>query len=57
MLFEPDIPRDFQHIKITQYRCLEHLVELIPARTPAILDVGAGSGKTAEMPFEKCFEV
>lgn len=56
-LFEPDIPRDFQHLKIAQDRYLERLVELIPAGTRTILDVGAGSGKTAETLIEKGFEV
>jgi SAM-dependent methyltransferase len=56
-LFEPDIPRDFQHLKAAQDRYLERLVELLPAGTRTILDVGAGSGKTAEMLIEKGFTV
>jgi len=56
-LFEPDIPRDFQHLKAAQDRYLERLVELVPAGTRTILDVGAGSGKTAETLIGKGFEV
>lgn len=56
-LFEPDIPRDFQHLKVAQDRYLERLVEVLPAGTHTILDVGAGSGKTAETLLDKGFEV
>lgn len=56
-LFESDIPRDFQHLKAAQDRYLERLVELLPAGARTILDVGAGSGKTAEALIDKGFEV
>lgn len=56
-LFEPDIPCDFQHLKSAQDRYLERLVELLPAGTRTILDVGAGSGKTAETLIDKGFQV
>lgn len=55
--FEPDIPRDFRHLKAAQDRYLERLVELIPPTVKTILDVGAGSGKTAEMLLERGHKV
>ena len=56
-LFEPDIPADFQHLKQAQDRYLDRLIELIPSKVKAILDVGAGSGKTAEVLTEHGFKV
>jgi SAM-dependent methyltransferase len=47
--FEPDIPADYLHLKAAQDRYLERLIELIPPGVKRILDVGAGSGKTAEV--------
>ena len=56
-LFESDIPADFQHLKQAQDRYLERLIELIPSEVKTILDVGAGSGKTAEVLTEHGFKV
>jgi SAM-dependent methyltransferase len=56
-LFEPDIPVDFSNIKVAQERYLQRLVELIPAGTRTILDVGCGSGKMAEHLLEKGYIV
>jgi 2-polyprenyl-3-methyl-5-hydroxy-6-metoxy-1,4-benzoquinol methylase len=56
-LFEPDIPTDFQHLKQAQDRYLDRLIELIPSNVKTILDVGAGSGKTAEVLTERGFKV
>jgi len=55
--FEPDIPRDYIHIKTAQDRYLDRLIELIPAGVRSILDVGAGSGKTAEVLTGKGYKV
>jgi SAM-dependent methyltransferase len=55
--FEPDVPRDFAHLKAAQDRYLERLVELIPPGVRTILDVGAGSGRTAELLLERGYEV
>ncbi len=56
-LFEPDIPVDLWNLKVAQERYLQRLVELIPAGTRTILDVGCGSGKTAEHLIEKGYAV
>jgi ubiquinone/menaquinone biosynthesis C-methylase UbiE len=56
-LFESDIPADFQHLKQAQDRYLDRLIELIPSQVKTILDVGAGSGKTAEVLTEHGFQV
>lgn len=55
--FEPDIPRDFRHLKAAQDRYLDRIVELIPSTVSTILDVGAGSGKTAEILLDRGFAV
>jgi len=55
--FEPDIPRDFRHLKAAQDRYLDRIVELIPSTVSTILDVGAGSGKTAETLLDRGFAV
>lgn len=56
-LFEPDIPVDFLNIKVAQDRYLQRLVELIPAGVRTILDVGSGTGKTAEHLLQKGYTV
>ena len=56
-LFEADIPPTFQNLKQAQDRYLERLIEIIPPHARTILDVGAGSGKTAEVLIERGFEV
>jgi len=55
--FEPDISRDFLHLKAAQDRYLDRLVELVPPAVKTILDVGAGSGKTAEALLDRGFDV
>ena len=56
-LFEPDIPVDLANLKTAQDRYLQRLIEVIPAGTKKILDVGCGSGKTAEYLIEQGFAV
>ncbi len=56
-LFEPDIPVDISNLKAAQDRFLQRLVEAIPAGTKTILDVGCGSGKTAEYLIDKGYSV
>lgn len=56
-LFEADIPADFLHLKAAQDRYLQRLVDLIPPGVRTILDVGCGSGKTAEYLIEKGYTV
>jgi SAM-dependent methyltransferase len=56
-LFEPDIPVDFSNIKVAQDRYVQRLVELIPAGTRTILDVGCGTGKMAEHLLEKGYTI
>ncbi len=55
--FEPDIPADFVHLKAAQERYLDRLIALIPAGVKSILDVGAGSGRTAEVLLNKGYAV
>lgn len=55
--FEIDIPADVQHLKKAQERYLERLIEIVPPSVKSILDVGAGSGKTAEVLLERGFAV
>src|SRR5882757_3168616 len=47
--FEADIPPDYVHLRAAQDRYLDRLIELIPPGVKTVLDVGAGSGKTAEV--------
>jgi SAM-dependent methyltransferase len=56
-LFEPDIPVDISNLKAAQDRYLQRLAEVIPAGTKTILDVGCGSGKTAEYLIERGYSV
>jgi SAM-dependent methyltransferase len=55
--FEADIPADYLHLKAAQDRYLERLIELIPPGVKRILDVGAGSGKTAEVLISRGYSV
>jgi SAM-dependent methyltransferase len=55
--FEPDIPVDYVHLKAAQDRYLDRLIELIPPGVKRILDVGAGSGKTAEVLLDRGYAV
>ena len=56
-LFERDIPVAIGYLKAAQDRYLERLFELIPAGVRTILDVGCGSGKTAELLIERGYAV
>ena len=56
-LFEPDIPVDILNLKLAQDRYMQRLVELIPAGTRAILDVGCGTGTMAEHLLDKGYAV
>jgi len=47
-LFEPDIPADYAHLKQAQDRYLERIIAMVPSGVRRILDVGCGSGRTAE---------
>lgn len=55
--FEPDIPPTFVNLKAAQDRYLERLLELIPEGTRTILDVGCGTGKTAEVLLDRGYVV
>jgi SAM-dependent methyltransferase len=55
--FEPDIPPDYLHLKAAQDRYVDRLLALIPSGVKRILDVGAGSGKTAEVLIGKGYAV
>src|SRR5262245_35526293 len=55
--FEADIPAEFTHLKAAQDRYLDRLIELIPPSVERILDVGAGSGKTASVLLSRGYEV
>jgi SAM-dependent methyltransferase len=56
-LFEPDIPRDIWHLKDAQERYLQRLTETIPPGVRSILDVGCGTGATAEHLLAKGYAV
>jgi SAM-dependent methyltransferase len=56
-LFEADIPATIGNLKAAQERYLQRLFELIPAGVRTILDVGCGSGKTAELLIERGYAV
>jgi SAM-dependent methyltransferase len=55
--FEADIPVDYVNLRVAQDRYLDRLIELIPPGVKRILDVGAGSGKTAEVLLDKGYAV
>lgn len=56
-LFTDDIEVDISNLKLAQERYAELLFSKIPEGVKTILDVGCGSGKTAEMLTEKGYKV
>jgi SAM-dependent methyltransferase len=55
--FEPDIPPTFANLKAAQDRYLQRLLELIPDGVRTILDVGCGTGKTAQVLLDAGYSV